>query len=618
MTIQKKLYGVMALSIISILLNIYIVNYMLDKSEQFNTTKSYVHSIDSKIKELTKNVTDFLEYKEENYNNHFQTNYMLLEKQIKEFKVALVSMGIETKAIDQVAKNLLLYKTNFNNVVKIQKTIGYTQKDGLNKQLAVSVRKAELFAKRMQDQDIYSMVLTMRKLEKSFLITHEKKYIKKFKRSYNALIYYVGINIKNSDAMKKDVTEYKNYFITLSNAIEKKGINSKKGLLGEMNKVIDINDVLLKKMLKEYTPAIEDKISALQQLSLFIQLSLGAIIVLMLLFTNSSIVKPVKQLIDAAKGLTEGDGDLTIRLHSSSHDEISEANHYINNFIQKVQMVLAGIIDTSSQNSNISKTLESAANQVDKGSNKQNSELNNVVTQSNIMRDDLQEAIIEAEHGRENLEKSSANLEETKEDILVLVEKVQNSSEVQIELANSLEQLTNDATQVKEVLTVIADIAEQTNLLALNAAIEAARAGEHGRGFAVVADEVRKLAERTQKSLSEINATINVIVQAIVDSSTQMSKSSSQVEELATISLQVGDKINATVEIMNESRRMSENILIGYRENAQKTDDIIVKINHINEISNENIQSVKDVADASSHLHKLTDEIGVRLQEFKV
>jgi len=618
MTIQKKLYAIMALSVVSIVLNIYIVNYMLDKSKELNTAHSFIFKIDAKMKALTKSNTDFLEYKSEAYNIKFQETYTSLVKQVNAFKVTLSEIGLETKTVDTVSSNLTVYKHTFNSVVAIQKEIGYTEKEGLNKKLFIAVRKAELFAKRMQDQDIYSMVLTLRKLEKSFLITHKKKYVKKFTRTFNALVYYINGNLKNNKKIVADLTAYKHHFVALTKAIQKKGINSQQGLLGQMNTVILKNDELLKKMLKAYNPILEKKISDIRTLSLFIQIALGVLIIIMLMLANNSIVSPVKRLIIAAKDLTEGDGDLTKRLKEDSTDEISEANHHINNFINKVQTVLSGIIDTSSNNLTISKTLEDTAQDVGSRSERQNTELNDVVIESNIMRDDLRAAIIEAEQGKENLEKSSATLKETKEDILGLVTKVQSSAELQVQLSDSLSQLSSDAAEVKNVLTVIADIADQTNLLALNAAIEAARAGEHGRGFAVVADEVRKLAERTQKSLSEINATINVIVQAIIDSSHEMNKSSSQIEELAVISNSVGEKINATVEIMNDSTKMSENILNGYRENAQKTDNIISKINQISEISNENIQSVEDVAKASAHLHQLTNDLGVRLQEFKV
>lgn len=119
------------------------------------------------------------------------------------------------------------------------------------------------------------------------------------------------------------------------------------------------------------------------------------------------------------------------------------------------------------------------------------------------------------------------------------------------DLAEQLSQLSHDAEQAKEVLTVIGDIAEQTNLLALNAAIEAARAGEHGRGFAVVADEVRKLAERTQKSLTESNATISVVVQGIGDSSETMNMNAREMEQLVEEVQNVQSKMGEVLDILN-------------------------------------------------------------------
>jgi len=330
-----------------------------------------------------------------------------------------------------------------------------------------------------------------------------------------------------------------------------------------------------------------------------------------------TVKKPLVRLISTTKDLASGDADLTKRLDTSSGDEIANTNKWINAFIERIQNTITDAKETGAKNSTITKEFSTISQDIMTRVSESAHIIDDLHARGDTIHSTLASSLEISQKAQETIEETKENLNQTKEILFELTLKVEENSSKELELSQKLTHLTAEANQVNGVLSVISDIADQTNLLALNAAIEAARAGEHGRGFAVVADEVRQLAERTQKSLSEIKATISVIVQSIMDASEEMNRNSENTQELIALSAKAESFMTESYEKIDETTIAVEETSHSSSDVSTKVEEMIEGISKIHKHGEENVHEVEKMDKTLKLLTDSTNTLNEKLAHFR-
>ncbi len=341
-----------------------------------------------------------------------------------------------------------------------------------------------------------------------------------------------------------------------------------------------------------------------------------ALVGILVFWVTTSMLKVVDGLKNDMVSVT-ANKDLTLSRQTDAKDEISLISNGFFELLSNLRNVICDAKESSAKNAQISAELSATAAQIGRIVDDEVRLINSITQMGEEIDTTVKKGEINNQKSLASIIKADKELSDAGNLVLKMAKDIRSNSIEQSELSSKLENLTAHAAEVRNILNIIQDIADQTNLLALNAAIEAARAGEAGRGFAVVADEVRKLAEKTQKSLTDINATVTTIVQGVEESSEMMGKNADDSAKLSDISVIVEDKIKTTLMLMREITITANANFKDLQQIGTLASQISLELKGANEFSARNARSVQEVATAGEYLSELTGELNLKIGEFR-
>ncbi len=671
MTIKVKLFILSGVAMAGFLAMAFLLNHSIGDIKTLGEAQSTVSKLEADMLMLRRNEKDFLSRKDIKYKDKFANNVKVLKADAKILENLLETHSIDTSDIKKFTRIITNYENIFFTLISKQQQIGLNPKDELYGSLRAVVHKVQDIAKKSKNTDLLSKVYDLRKQEKDFMLRRDMKYVGKFENKIDKLIS------STSNSAKQYLIQYKKDFLTLVKAEKEIGLDSKSGLQGNMRKVVQSSEKILKELLKDTKVNIDENVTSLTTMAIFITILLMVMIGLLAYIISHNVLNALKLLHTAISDVSKNN-DTSHRIDVHSKDEVgviaNEFNQYLDKIDAGIQEDLKLINDAKSTMDKVKRgwysetisghtsnktldTFKDSVNEMITATKQHFIDINKVleeyahldyrnelvidnvdkggvfellVTDINKLKNATTTMLVENKSNGLTLQNSSdilltnvdslntssneaaASLEETAAALEEITSNIANNTGTVVQMASygndvkssvsqgqslanetskAMDEIDVEVNAINEAITVIDQIAFQTNILSLNAAVEAATAGEAGKGFAVVAQEVRNLASRSAEAANEIKALVSnatnkadkgkKIADDMIDGYTKLNESITKTldlisdVEMASKEQQHGiEQINDAVTTLDQQTQQNASVASHTKSIAEQTQSI--------------------------------------------